>query len=574
MGSHRPTISDDGRYVAFNSCATDLVPGDTNLARDVFVSDTTTGIVRRVSVSSQGDQSSRSNPTAVLECSVGNHGISANGRFVAFASTADNLVPEDDNDAWDVFVHDRKTGKTEISSVSSRGKQGNGPSPGFGTFGEGGDEENPTPIAISADGLLVAFDSTADNLVPDDTNESRDIFVHNRVNGETERVSVASDGTEVVLEPALGTTTTPALSHDGRFVAFQSTSNQLVPNDARGALDSGDVFVHDRRTHRTEKVSVNWHGGQGIGFLGVSPGLYGNGWAVDISDNGRHVAFHATADGLVPGDDPSWAVCCPRTSSVVHDRFTGMLDIVSRAYDGSLPPCTLGTSPQSISPTGRYVTFFAHDDCMAVPHDTNSAMDVFVRDRGLPLSVGDLVASHQARSLSVDGVPAFARTGTVWIEDAVPDGLAPKLGQVGELLGARISYRPLLNDIYVVLELESMPRTPALAAVTAGAVYGMSFTLDGKAYEIRSASTGLGPNGKTTAAFGLFSCPDGAVLCTKVADLRGGFGTTGEGIVFSVPLDNLGVKDGSVISGVTAWTALGTFHGGATKSVDKATLKK
>jgi len=259
----------------------------------------------------------------------------------------------------------------------------------------------------------------------------------------------------------------------------------------------------------------------------------------------------------------------------VYDRKTGALEWVPVEPDRKLGP--LGGSgcgyslPGGISANGRHVAFCSCAEDL-VQGDDGHDWDFFVRDRGLPLSVGDLVASGRASRLSLDGAPRFSRTGTAWIDDAVPDALSSKLGQAGELLGARITYRPLLEDIYVVLELESMPRTPMLVAATAGTVFGMSLNIDGKPYEIRSASTGLGPHGETAAEFGLFSCGVGRLLCTKVANLKGGFGTTGERITISVPLDDLGIEDDSVISKVKAYTSLGTFLGGALQIVDEASL--
>ncbi|MGH2753977.1 MAG: hypothetical protein ACRDLB_06040, partial [Actinomycetota bacterium] len=120
--------------------------------------------------------------------------------------------------------------------------------------------------------------------------------------------------------------------------------------------------------------------------------------------------------------------------------------------------------------------------------------------------------------------------------------------------------------------LRSLPRTPALAAVTAGTVYGLTLRVDGRAYEIRAASTGVGFHGETTAAHGLFSCSRREPSCDRVAELKGGFGTTGDRMTFSVPIADLGVEDGSVISDIEAFTALGTVPAGAVEIVDEAHL--
>jgi Tol biopolymer transport system component len=155
--SDDPALSADGRYVAFSSEASNLVPGDTNDTYDVFVRDQQTGTTSRVSVSGTGEQGSDYSYDPA---------ISADGRYVTFASGAWNLVPGDTNDTTDVFVRDRRTGTTGRVSVSGTGEQGNG--------------ESFSPV-LSADGRYVAFDSDASNLVPGDTNDTNDVFVRDRV---------------------------------------------------------------------------------------------------------------------------------------------------------------------------------------------------------------------------------------------------------------------------------------------------------------------------------------------------------------------------------------------------------
>jgi Tol biopolymer transport system component len=167
--SRFPSLSADGRYVAFESLASNLVPSDTNGTPDVFIHDRVTGQMTRVSVSSSGEEGNGNSSEA---------SVSANGRYVAFHSSASNLVPGDTNGTWDVFVHDRVTGQTSRVSVSSSGEQGNG---------------NSYEANISPDGRYVAFGSAASNLVPGDTNGTPDVFVHDRVGypswipGDTDR---------------------------------------------------------------------------------------------------------------------------------------------------------------------------------------------------------------------------------------------------------------------------------------------------------------------------------------------------------------------------------------------------
>ena len=154
--SYSSAISADGRYVAFQSDASNLVPGDTNQARDVFVRDLRSGTTRRVSVATGGTQANDPSYSPA---------ISADGRYVAFESNASNLVTGDTNHSFDVFVRDFRSGTTQRVSVASDGTQANGDS-----YGQ----------AISADGRYVTFDSDASNLVPGDTNHRTDVFVHDR----------------------------------------------------------------------------------------------------------------------------------------------------------------------------------------------------------------------------------------------------------------------------------------------------------------------------------------------------------------------------------------------------------
>src|SRR5437016_8015596 len=223
-------LSADGRFVAFVSAATDLVAADTNGVSDVFVHDRQTGATERVSVASGGAEG---NGSSGLIGFAFPPALSADGRFIAFVSFATNLVAGDTNGATDVFVHDRQTGTTERVSVASGGTQSNAASLGS---------------ALSADGRFVAFQSDATNLVAGDTNGATDVFVRDRQTGMTERVSVASDGTQ-----ANNVSSYPALSADGRFVAFESDATNLVAGDTNGATD---VFVHDRQTGATERVSA------------------------------------------------------------------------------------------------------------------------------------------------------------------------------------------------------------------------------------------------------------------------------------------------------------------------------
>jgi tricorn protease-like protein len=210
-GSFVHSISASGRFVAFDSLASNLAAGDTNGTDDVLVHDLKTGRTERVSLSSDGEEAHRG---------ANGPSISANGRFVTFDSYAKDLVGGDTNRSGDVFVNDRRTGETTRVSVSSAGEQAKG-----GSFVD----------SISANGRFVPFVSSASNLVAGDTNRRFDIFVHDRTTGETQRVSVSSDG-----EQASGDSRDALISANGRFVAFDSSASNLVAGDTNGF---DDVFV-------------------------------------------------------------------------------------------------------------------------------------------------------------------------------------------------------------------------------------------------------------------------------------------------------------------------------------------
>jgi Tol biopolymer transport system component len=273
--SLNPAMSHDGRYVAFDNTGS-LVSGDTNAASDVYVRDLVTGTTTRESVSAAGGQGSRGSAVPAL---------SGDGMRVAFESGATNLVPGDTNNRKDVFVRDRSVPTTLRVSVGAGGAWGDG------------DSSN---AAIAASAPMVAFESLATNLVPGDTNAVGDVFVHDMTAGMTTRVSVASDGTQ-----ANGRSTRAAMSADGSVVAFESLASNLVPGDTNGA---SDVFVHDRTSGVTTRVSVGTGGTQGGGGSFVPA----------VSADGRWVLFESVAPDLVSGDSNG-------TRDVfLHDRLTGV----------------------------------------------------------------------------------------------------------------------------------------------------------------------------------------------------------------------------------------------------------
>jgi Tol biopolymer transport system component len=350
LGFDPPSISADGRYVAFDSFASNLVPGDTNAevwekgwirsARDVFVRDRQTATTERVSVATDGTQADFSSLEAA---------ISANGRFVAFTSYADNLVPNDRSGA-DIFVHDRVTGVTERVNVDSAGNEATHPY---------GPTESRRP-SISGDGRFVAFDSLATNLVADDNNSNFDVFVHDRLTGATERASVSSSEAE-----GNGFSASTSISADGRFVMFESGASNLVPGDTNGGAD---YFVRDRLSGTTERVSVSTAGEQA--------GFDDNFGRTAISADGRFAAWESGVSNLVPDD----------TNGVfdifVRDRVAGTTERISLASDGA--QADANSFQAALSGDGRFVAFLSYATNL-VSGDTNGTADDFVRDRGSQL---------------------------------------------------------------------------------------------------------------------------------------------------------------------------------------------
>jgi len=360
--SYFPSISADGRYVAFNSEASNLVTGDTNAINDVFVRDRQAGVITRVSVDSsggQGDGVSRE-PS-----------ISADGRYVAFASDASNLVTGDTNVTRDIFVHDRQTGATTRVSVDSNGAQG----VGRGSFN----------ASISADGRYVTFDSAASNLVSNDLNGKQDVFVHDRQTGTTTRVSIDSIGTEV----SDGGSYSPSISADGRYVAFDSDASNLVSGDTNLMTD---VFVRDLQTGTTTRVSVDSSGGEGNAYSYNS----------SISADGRYVAFRSLASNLVSGDlNGTWDV-------LVRDRQAGTTTRIS--VDSSGVQGNGSSDVPSISADGQYVAF-ASAASNLVSGDDNATNDIFVHDRQTGATTRASVDSSGVQGNGYSDVPSISADG-------------------------------------------------------------------------------------------------------------------------------------------------------------------
>lgn len=367
--SVRPSVSFDGSQIAFDSGATNLIPGggiDANGALDVFVRDRTTGSLELVSRQNLADGGGLANSASFTAA------ISRDGRHVAFTSAATNLIPGGGPDVngirWDIFVFDRATQGLEL--VSRQAVAAGGAQADF-------DSENPV---ISGDGNFIAFQSLARNLggaEPDGL--FTDIFVLDRTTGSLDwicRQGMAEGGAA-----ANNSCLNPSISADGRFVAFNSRATNLIPGapggapDANGAFD--DVFVFDRMTRQLELISrqdVNDGGNQATSGVSTEPA---------ISGDGRYVAFSSRATNLIPGGGVD--VNAPQEDVFVYDRVTQSLELVSRedAADGGAQGN--GASVEAvISDDGRFVAFKSFSTNLIpgnLPDGGGPTPDVFLFDR-------------------------------------------------------------------------------------------------------------------------------------------------------------------------------------------------
>lgn len=327
-GNSRPGgMGNDGRLIVFDSDASNIVSPDTNGAYDVFIRNVSTGTQNRLSVSSTGGQAN--GPSF-------RPSMSAQGGIVAFDSYATNLVPGDTNGGFDVFLRNRTANTTRRVSVGPGGIQANGESTG---------------ASVSADGRYIVYESGASNLVPDDANGLIDVFLRDLGTATTEIVSVGVGG-----EPANGNSVIADVSGNGRYVVFTSLASNLVPDDTNG---EADIFMRDRATGTTSRLSVS------------SAGQQGNGQSLNgsVSDDGTRVSFDSFADNLVSGDTNGQPDVFVRHRQLAT---TTRVSVSSSKVEGNQ-----GSVASAISGDGRFVSFTSGASNL-VPSDTNGAADIFV----------------------------------------------------------------------------------------------------------------------------------------------------------------------------------------------------
>ena len=384
--SFAPSISPDGRFVAFTSFATNFHAGDVAATANVFVRDLAAGATELVDVPIGPGPHGFS----YLAC------VSAGGGRVAYFSSSQNLVPGDANGAFDVFVRDRAAAATMLASLGPGGVQG--------------DAGSYSP-ALSADGRSVAFHSSATNLVAGDANGVDDVFVRELESGVTARASVATGGAE-----ADGPSHTASISADGRRVLFLSAASNLAPGTTPGRVNA---FLRDRRAGTTRLVSAGISGGDADQDV----------LDAALSADGRIALLSSAASNLAPGD-ANGAVDVVRVELASDAR-----ELASVGPDGAPGDGASRAYGAAISCDGRRVAFSSAATTL-VAGDGNGFEDVFLRDLGAPRAVVYCLARADAAgcagALESFGEPS-ASAGSGFVVGA--RGLAP--GTLGLfLLGA------------------------------------------------------------------------------------------------------------------------------------------
>lgn len=389
--SFEPDISSTGQFTVWSSDAADLVPGDTNSRRDVFIRNSVNNQTDRLSVTSTGAQ---------VDGESGGPRISPDGRWIVFWSES-NLVPSDQNGFRDVYRLDRQTGTLELVSITAGGVQGNFWSfdgdvsddgrfvaflseadnfgPGDTNFGadvflkdmqtgelrritetsngNAGNDISEGP-SVSSDGSTVSYTSLASDLVVGDTNDASDAFAYEVASGLTERLNVRPDGTQSDVGTALST----SMSFDGRYVVFSSPASDLVPGDTNGRFD---IFRRDRLLQSTERVSLS----------PAHAGLNNGSWSPHMAANTNRVTFTSDATNVLFGD----------TFGVPQVYLRELSDVVGYPYCNTVPNST--GQEGEITATGSSL-FVDNDVTLAATSLTPHVFGFFIVSPVRSLSVG------------------------------------------------------------------------------------------------------------------------------------------------------------------------------------------
>jgi hypothetical protein len=424
-GSYNPMLSADGRYVAFQSDAKDLVANDTNFVSDVFVRDLQTGTTIMVSTNFAGTGSGNGSSGGAV--------ISANGRVVTYLSQATNLIPNYTSsyaNPFDVYAKDLQTGTAYLVSVNSAGTGGGNSRSDFVSFGR---IHQYYRSVISADGRFVVFQSGATNMVSIPHNiGQQNIFMRDLQTGTTTLISVNAAGTE----GASGYSSEPIISADGRYVVFQSLAANIVSiNDTNNAYD---LFIRDTQTNTTKLVTYN-SAGNATANAGISAEHV-------ISADGRFIAFTGFASDHVANDNNN------KLDVFVRDMVAGVTKLVSIDRTNSTSGNGISSGPV-ISGDGRFVAFQTDATDVVSTNENNVATDVYLRD--LSTNTTTLLSANK------DGTGAGNR-----------GGLTPTISPNGKIV-AFVSSSSNLTDYY----------TPNFSNVFAIAVSG-SARFDPNQYSI------------------------------------------------------------------------------------------
>jgi len=338
-------LSADGRFVAFNSGASNLVPGDTNGKGDVFVVDRQLQTIERVSVSSAGVEGNGHSGTPA---------ISADGRYVVFISESTNLDPLDPDPRFDAYMHDRQTKTTKLVSIHLKPPAGVHPWHG-----------SMFP-SISPDGRYVLFTHGEDNIVSGDSNGSRDIFLKDMLTGYTELVSLSSSQTQADSDSLMG-----VMSFDTRYIAFISFATNWYPGNTKPPVSQAFAYVRDRLQGTTIPINPNnsfiLDPCAGTGFLAIS------------------------GDGSVIVYSYGWGGCLDKAplwvaSLFARDMLTGVTEpvdhtIFSNPSPPKYPVVLLPSKRPSVSADGRFIAFESHHDDLVLHSGNTGGINVFVHDR-------------------------------------------------------------------------------------------------------------------------------------------------------------------------------------------------
>jgi Tol biopolymer transport system component len=342
--SGSPSISDDGRYVVFSSYATNLVGSDSNATSDIFLRDTVSGTTSRISVSSSGTQSN--GPSTFPS-------ISDNGNWIAYSSTATNLLGAggDTNGAADVFLYNRSNGNTTRVSVKNNGAEATG----------GGSYEPD----VSATGRYIAFASLATNLVSNDVNGAKDVFVRDRTGETTMKVSKAPNGSGYTA--GNGDSASPSITEDGRYIAFESVATNLWANDTNA---SADIFEFDTQDTPFRRLSMNSDDLPATGGASVDPSM---------SADGLFAAFASSASNLSVDDENGLASDVFTHTWADVPRTDCDTDVMSRPRAlaalqiGLLVACALLCPSGGGSPSSPDLE--DDEDCLTNPADSPTYLD-------------------------------------------------------------------------------------------------------------------------------------------------------------------------------------------------------